>query len=93
MDLVGNRMVEAIDVSIAVLLLIPLVALLAIPTYNSVSPTLGGVAFFYWYQILWMPLGALCYYIAALLWEKKDKREEREERAANRKARSRRKRR
>ena len=77
-------MVEAIDVSIAVLLLIPLIALLAIPTYNMVNPTLGGVAFFYWYQILWMPLGALLYFIAALLWEKRDMRVEKAARAASR---------
>ncbi len=68
-------MVKAVDVTIAVLLLIPLVALLAIPTYNMINPNLGGISFFYWYQLLWMPLGALLYYIAAVLWEKKDKEE------------------
>ncbi len=66
-------MVKAVYVAIAILLFIPLIALLAIPTYNSVNPTLGGVAFFYWYQILWMPLGALLYYIASVLWNRTEK--------------------
>jgi uncharacterized RDD family membrane protein YckC len=60
-------------VAIAILLLIPLVALLAIPTYNSINPNIGGVSFFYWYQILWMPLGAILYYIAAVIWNKREK--------------------
>ena len=57
---------------IAILLLIPLVALLAMPTYNSVNPTLFGISFFYWYQMLWMPLGAFLFYIAAILWNRED---------------------
>ena len=75
-------MVKSVDVAIAVLLLIPLVALLAIPTYNMINPNLGGVSFFYWYQLLWMPLGALLYYIAAVLWEKRDKEEEKAARSS-----------
>ncbi len=78
-------LVKTIDVVIAVLLLIPLVALLAIPLYNSVNPNLGGISFFYWYQILWMPLSAILYYVAAVLWHGKEKREESERRKASRK--------
>jgi uncharacterized RDD family membrane protein YckC len=40
------------------LLLIPFVAVLWVPFYNSVQPTLGGFPFFYWYQLLWIILGA-----------------------------------
>jgi len=29
------------------------------PFYNSVEPTLGGVPFFYWYQLLWVIIGAI----------------------------------
>lgn len=65
-------MVKSVDVAIAVLLLIPLVALLYIPSYNSVEPMLFGISFFYWYQLAWMPLAAILYYIAALLWESKE---------------------
>ena len=41
------------------LLLIPFVAVLWVPFYNSVQPTLGGIPFFYWYQLLWVILGAV----------------------------------
>jgi Protein of unknown function (DUF3311) len=36
------------------LLVLPFIALLWVPAYNSVEPTLGGVPFFYWYQFLWL---------------------------------------
>ena len=41
------------------LLLIPFVAVLWVPFYNSVQPTLFGIPFFYWYQLLWIILGAV----------------------------------
>jgi hypothetical protein len=41
------------------LLLIPFVAVLWVPFYNSVDPMLYGVPFFYWYQLLWIILSAL----------------------------------
>ena len=36
------------------LLVLPFIALLWVPSYNSIDPTLGGVPFFYWYQFLWL---------------------------------------
>ena len=30
-----------------------------VPFYNSVDPMLFGVPFFYWYQLLWIILGAV----------------------------------
>lgn len=41
------------------LLLIPFFALLAVPLYNAREPVLWGFPFFYWYQLLWLPLSAL----------------------------------
>ena len=41
------------------LLLIPYVATLWVPFYNHASPELAGVPFFYWYQFLWILLGAV----------------------------------
>jgi len=41
------------------LLIIPFVALLWVPFYNSIEPTLWGIPFFYWYQFLWVPLTTL----------------------------------
>jgi peptidoglycan/LPS O-acetylase OafA/YrhL len=40
------------------LLLIPLFAVFCVPLYNRLEPTLGGVPFFYWYQLAWVLLGA-----------------------------------
>jgi hypothetical protein len=40
------------------LLLIPFVATLWVPFYNSLDPRLAGFPFFYWYQFLWIGLSA-----------------------------------
>ena len=42
-----------------VLLLVPFVALLWVPSYATKTPELFGFPFFYWYQFLWVPLAAL----------------------------------
>src|SRR6185312_15409626 len=34
--------------------LAPTVAVIAVPTYNSATPKLGGFPFYYWYQLLWV---------------------------------------
>lgn len=40
--------------------LAPTVAVIAVPTYNSATPSVGGFPFFYWYQLIWVVLtGAL----------------------------------
>lgn len=36
--------------------LAPTVAVIAVPTYNSATPTVGGFPFFYWYQLIWVVL-------------------------------------
>jgi hypothetical protein len=38
------------------LFVIPLVATLLPTLYNKLSPELIGIPFFYWYQLLWVPL-------------------------------------
>ncbi|HET7631159.1 MAG TPA: DUF3311 domain-containing protein [Gemmatimonadaceae bacterium] len=40
------------------LLIVPFVGALWVPSYNSLTPTLWGIPFFYWYQLLWVILGA-----------------------------------
>jgi hypothetical protein len=40
------------------LLLIPYVAMLWVPYYNRIAPELAGIPFFYWYQLVWIVLGA-----------------------------------
>ena len=40
------------------LLVLPFIGMLWTPFYNHVEPRLGGVPFFYWYQFLWVLIGA-----------------------------------
>ena len=41
------------------LFIVQFVAVLWVPFYNSVEPTWAGVPFFYWYQLLWILIGAV----------------------------------
>jgi hypothetical protein len=41
------------------LLLVQFVAVLWPPFYNRVDPSWGGMPFFYWYQLVWIILGAV----------------------------------
>ena len=41
------------------LLLIPFIAMLWVPFYNSAEPYWIGIPFFYWYQMLWIIIGAV----------------------------------
>ncbi|MEA2305798.1 MAG: hypothetical protein QOH43_3078 [Solirubrobacteraceae bacterium] len=38
------------------LLVIPLIGTLFPPIYNTQDPELIGIPFFYWYQLLWVPI-------------------------------------
>lgn len=40
------------------LLLVPFVATLWVPFFNAAEPQWAGIPFFYWYQFLWIILGA-----------------------------------
>jgi hypothetical protein len=44
------------------LLFPPYIALLWVASYDRSVPALFGIPFFYWYQLLWIPLGALLLY-------------------------------
>jgi hypothetical protein len=39
-------------------LVLPFAALLCVSSYNRIEPSLAGIPFFYWYQMLWIVLGA-----------------------------------
>jgi hypothetical protein len=46
---------------VRLLLLLPFIAVLWVPWYNRIEPAIGGVPFFYWYQMLWIVLcAAVC---------------------------------
>jgi hypothetical protein len=40
------------------LFIIPFVATLWVPFYDSLEPRLGGVPYFYWYQFLWIAISS-----------------------------------
>jgi quinol-cytochrome oxidoreductase complex cytochrome b subunit len=42
-----------------ILLLIPFIAILWVPSYAGASPELAGIPFFYWYQFLWVLISAV----------------------------------
>jgi membrane protein implicated in regulation of membrane protease activity len=41
------------------LLLVPFVAILWVPSYAGGAPAIAGVPFFYWYQFLWVLISAV----------------------------------
>ncbi len=53
-----------------ILTLIPFAVLLIVPSYAKTAPTLVGLPFFYWYQILWLFLAALLFGLAAFLYNR-----------------------
>jgi hypothetical protein len=42
-----------------ILLLLPFIGLLWVPFYNFQEPALFGFPFFYWYQLVWVPISSL----------------------------------
>ncbi len=44
------------------LLALPFAGVLWVPFYNHIGPELWGIPFFYWYQLFWIPLGAVLLY-------------------------------
>jgi hypothetical protein len=52
---------------IAILLVAAVISTLWVPFYNHLTPALGGFPFFYWYQLMWVPIVAILAAIAYLL--------------------------
>jgi uncharacterized protein DUF3311 len=46
---------------------IPFTAILWVPSYNRMEPALGGIPFFYWYQLAWILVGAAVVLIAYVI--------------------------
>ncbi len=51
-------------VACAILLAAAFVALLWVPSYTHLTPSIGGMPFFYWYSMLWLVINAACQFIA-----------------------------
>jgi Protein of unknown function (DUF3311) len=45
----------------------PFIALLWVSRYASLGPRLWGIPFFYWYQMMWVPLAGVLTIIAYVL--------------------------
>jgi Protein of unknown function (DUF3311) len=45
---------------VVLLLILPLVGVLVPEFYNFKSPAIGGMPFFYWYQLAWIAGVAVC---------------------------------
>ncbi|MFF4344363.1 DUF3311 domain-containing protein [Kitasatospora sp. NPDC001540] len=60
-------MASAARVLAGLCLLVPIVVMMWVPSYSKVTPKLGGMPFFYWYQLLWVLLSALFTSAAYLL--------------------------
>jgi hypothetical protein len=59
-----RRLSAGTTIAVAVLLLIPCVALALVPTYSRQTPKLWGWPFFYWYQVLWVLITPVLTYAA-----------------------------
>ncbi|MGB9377120.1 MAG: DUF3311 domain-containing protein [Mycobacteriales bacterium] len=57
---------------VSVLVVVPLIALLAVPTYNKKDPALFGFPFFYWYQLLWVIITGVLTVVAYLFVRRSD---------------------
>ena len=49
-----RRLPASTKIALAILIGVPVVALLLVPTYARATPKLWGFPFFYWYQFAWM---------------------------------------
>lgn len=70
-----NKTPTSIYVIAGILLIIPFIALVMLPVYNSVSPELAGLPLFYWYQTVWLAISAVLFGTAAYLLDKNRKEE------------------
>ena len=62
-----GRTRAAIWIVIGGLLAAVLIGTLWVPIYNHLTPALGRFPFFYWYQLMWVPIVAILSGIAYLL--------------------------
>jgi hypothetical protein len=65
-----HRLSPGVATAVAVLLAIPVLALLLVPLYARKGPELWGFPFFYWYQMLWVLICGLFTGAAYLLIER-----------------------
>ena len=62
--------VTPVRVVIGLCLVAPFVAMLWVGSYAKTDPALGGIPFFYWYQMLWVLVSTLLTMVAYKLWQR-----------------------
>ncbi|GAA2514959.1 DUF3311 domain-containing protein [Streptomyces longisporus] len=62
--------VTPVRVVIALCLVAPFVAMLWVGSYAKTDPALGGIPFFYWYQMLWVLISTALTMTAYKLWQR-----------------------
>ena len=70
-DTTGRRSRDLSPVSW--LLLVPVVLVLWPPLFNTVTPRLFGIPFFYWYQLAVVPVGVACTVLVYRMTRKSDR--------------------
>jgi len=58
-------------VVVTILLVVAVAGTLVVPIYARSTPKLGDFPFFYWYQLIWVPVVALLAWISYLLMRTK----------------------
>ncbi|MEU9195437.1 DUF3311 domain-containing protein [Streptomyces hundungensis] len=66
---VKRPVITPLRVVIALCLIVPFVAMLWVSSYAKADPALGGIPFFYWYQMLWVLISTALTMLAYKLWQ------------------------
>ncbi|MFE9372833.1 DUF3311 domain-containing protein [Streptomyces sp. NPDC006711] len=66
---VRRPVITPVRVVIALCLIAPLVAMVWVSSYAKIDPKLGGIPFFYWYQMLWVLISTALTMVAYKLWQ------------------------
>ncbi|MFD9434609.1 DUF3311 domain-containing protein [Streptomyces sp. NPDC060002] len=69
-EVTREPVVTPVRVAIGFCLIAPFVAMLWVGSYAKVDPAFIGIPFFYWYQMLWVPLSAALTVTAYKLWQR-----------------------
>ncbi|MFB7509006.1 MULTISPECIES: DUF3311 domain-containing protein [Streptomyces] len=65
-----STVVTPLRVAVGLCLAAPYVAILWVGSYSAADPTLIGIPFFYWYQILWVVISTALTATAYQLWQR-----------------------
>jgi hypothetical protein len=69
-----SPVVTPLRVAVGACLFVPFVALMWVSSYSRTEPTLGGLPFFYWYQMLWVLVSAVLTVVAYKLVQRDEAR-------------------